>query len=182
MQRPDPTDPPLASVVHRNIRALVEVRAQQYRNQGLQDRAADLITGFTGSMTFVYVHLLLFGVWIVWNLGWIPQLKPFDPSFVVLAMAASVEAIFLSTFVLISQNRMLRVADQRADLNLQISLLTEHELTRLIQMVDALSDRLGLDAVRPPDLEELKRDVQPEAVLHEIHTAEEAVTDQLKAS
>jgi uncharacterized membrane protein len=171
MARPDDT-PPLAGVVHRNIRALLDVREQQFREQSAADRAAGWITAFTGSMTFVYVHLVLFGVWIVWNLGWIPGLKPFDPSFVVLAMTASVEAIFLSTFVLISQNRMLAVADQRADLDLQISLLTEHELTRLIQMVDALASRLGVDVERPADLEELKQDVQPEKVLHEILAAE----------
>ena len=71
----------------------------------------------------------LFGFWIVANLDWVPGVPAWDPSFVVLAMAASVEAIFLSTFVLISQNRM--AADKRADLDLQVSLLAEHEVTRL---------------------------------------------------
>ena len=74
-------------------------------------------------MRFVMIHALLFGAWIVWNLGWIPGLPPFDPTFVVLAMVASVEAIFLSTFVLITQNRMAAMADKRADLDLQVSLL-----------------------------------------------------------
>ena len=80
-------------------------------------------------MRFVYLHLALFGGWIIVNLGLIPGLRPFDPSFVVLAMVASVEAIFLSTFVLISQNRMAAAADRRADLDLQVSLLAEHEIT-----------------------------------------------------
>jgi len=151
MPLPDPDASPLAGVVHRNINALLEVRAQQQRAKSAQDRAADAITAFTGSMAFVYLHLFLFGGWIALNLGWVPGVRPLDPSFVVLAMMASVEAIFLSTFVLISQNRMAKLADQRADLDLQVSLLTEHELTRLIQMVDSLLQRLPVSVERPGD-------------------------------
>jgi uncharacterized membrane protein len=77
-------------------------------------------------MRFVYLHVVLFGVWLLVNLGVVPGVPRFDPSFVVLAMVASVEAIFLSTFVLIMQNRMAATADKRADLDLHISLLTEH--------------------------------------------------------
>jgi uncharacterized membrane protein len=80
-------------------------------------------------VAFICVHAVIFGGWIVVNLGWTP-LPPFDPSFVVLAMVASVEAIFLSTFVLIMQNRLAALADERAELDLQISLLAEHEITR----------------------------------------------------
>ena len=68
-------------------------------------------------MIFVYIHLIGFGIWIIVNLGWTP-LPTFDPTLVVLAMFASVEAIFLSTFVLITQNRMAAQADRRADLDL----------------------------------------------------------------
>jgi uncharacterized membrane protein len=95
-------------------------------------------------MRFVYVHVALYGGWITLNLGIIPGLPRFDPTFVVLAMVASVEAIFLSTFVLISQNRMAAVANKRADLDLQISLLTEHELTKLATIVSAVNRRAKL--------------------------------------
>jgi uncharacterized membrane protein len=78
-------------------------------------------------------------------------------------MMASVEAIFLSTFILISQNRMAAASDRRAELDLQVSLLSEHEITRLVEMVAAIADRLEVD--RPGDVEELKRNVAPEAVL-----------------
>jgi len=71
-------------------------------------RIADAITGFAGSMRFLYIHLLVFGSWILINLGWLPVPR-FDPSFVVLAMVASVETICLSTFVLISS----ALADKR---------------------------------------------------------------------
>jgi uncharacterized membrane protein len=121
-------------------------------------------------MLFVYVHLALYGAWIVVNLGVVPGVPTFDPSFVVLAMVASVEAIFLSTFVLISQNRMAAAADKRADLDLHISLLTEHELTKLVELVTALAAKAGVRADADPEIAEIKKDVAPEAVLDEIET------------
>jgi uncharacterized membrane protein len=155
----------MAGVVERNIRALLAHREREERSKGAQDRIADAITRFTGSMTFVYVHVALFGLWIVVNLGWLPIVPPFDETFVVLAMAASVEAIFLSTFVLISQNRMAALADKRADLDLQVSLLAEHEVTRLLTLVAEIAEKLGIAASRDPELSELAQDVRPEKVL-----------------
>jgi uncharacterized membrane protein len=154
-------------VVERNIRVLVEQEREQGRRRGTQDRIADAITRFTGSMRFVYLHLLVFGGWIAVNLGLLP-IRPFDPTFVVLAMVASVEAIFLSTFVLISQNRMAALADRRADLDLQISLLAEHEISRLIGLVTSIADRMGLEQAGDPELEELARDVEPGRVMDRI--------------
>ena len=167
-KRGDPRlSPRLAGVVERNIKAILARRQMEERGKGAQDRMADRITRFTGSMRFVYLHLALFGAWIVVNLGWTP-LRPFDPSFVVLAMVASVEAIFLSTFVLISQNRMQEMADKRADLDLQVSLLAEHEVTRLVQLVTQIAERMGIEDSRDPELEELAQDVAPEKVLDEM--------------
>jgi uncharacterized membrane protein len=83
-------------------------------------------------------------------------------------MFASVEAIFLSTFVLITQNRMAAEADKRAELDLQISLLAEHEITRLIMLVGALAEHAGIEVPRAEELDELKRDVAPEKVLDRI--------------
>ena len=160
----------MTSVLERNIRALHERRKRDEARKSVQDRVADAITRFTGSMLFVYIHLAVFGLWISVNLGWIPGVPKFDESFVVLAMAASVEAIFLSTFVLISQNRMTAVSDKRADLDLQISLLSEHEITRLIALVSAVAARLGVNPDGDSELEELKQNVAPEAVLDEIES------------
>jgi len=153
------------SVVDRNISALLDRRKAEQRAKGWQDRLADGITAFTGSMTFVYLHALLFGAWVLINLGWVPLLPRFDPSFVVLAMVASVEAIFLSTFILISQNRMQASADRRAELDLHVSLLAEHEVTRLIELVTAIAERMDLAESRNPELKELAQDVKPEKVL-----------------
>lgn len=157
----------LARVVDRNIRALVEREREQERRRSLENRIADAITQFAGSMRFVYLHLLLYGAWIVINLGLLP-IRPFDPTFVVLAMVASVEAIFISTFVLISQNRMAALADRRADLDLQISLLAEHEVSRVIALMTSVAERLGIEEARDPELQELARDVEPARVMDRI--------------
>ncbi len=164
--RPTHSTPPtnMAQIVERNIVALLERRKTDDARKNWQDRLADSVTAFTGSMTFVGLHLLLFGVWIGWNAGWL-GLKPFDPSFVVLAMVASVEAIFLSTFVLISQNRMAALADKRADLDLQVSLLAEHEITRLIILTTEIARKMGIQQANDPEIPELATDVQPEKVL-----------------
>jgi uncharacterized membrane protein len=166
----------MAKVVERNIRALLEQRQEQQGSRSRQEKIADAVTRFTGSMRFVYIHLAVFGTWIVINLGWLPGVPRFDPSFVVLAMVASVEAIFLSTFVLISQNRMSALADKRADLDLQVSLLAEHEITRLITLVTAMAERMGVDQAHDPELSELSRDVRPEKVMETMEAHERDVT------
>jgi uncharacterized membrane protein len=130
------------------------------------------ITRFSGSMAFVYLHLVVVGLWIAANLGWVGGVRPWDPTFVVLAMIASVEAIFLSTFVLITQNRMAAENDRRDALDLQVNLLAEHEITRLIRLVSAIADRVGVD-VGEGELDDLKRDVEPEAVLDALEEAEQ---------
>ncbi|MBA2270147.1 MAG: DUF1003 domain-containing protein [Chthoniobacterales bacterium] len=91
-------------------------------------------------------------------------------------MFASVEAIFLSTFVLISQNRMAEQADKRADLDLQASLLAEHEVMRLVTLVKQIAQRLEIEASRNPELEELEKDVRPEKVLDALEENERRIT------
>jgi uncharacterized membrane protein len=162
----------LADVVHRNIASLQQTRQEFEQQKSTQDRAADKLTAFAGSLLFVYLHAVIVVLWFTINLGLLPGIAPFDPyPFVMLAMVASVEAIFLSTFVLISQNRSAILDEQRAELNLQINLLAEHETTRLIELVDAISQHLGIDVERRPDVDQLKKDVSPEAVLQEIEAA-----------
>jgi uncharacterized membrane protein len=168
-----PAKPPgLGPVLQRNIEALQERRRRDQANATVEERIAESITRFTGSMMFVYLHLAFFGFWIVANLGWIPLIPTWDESFVVLAMMASVEAIFLSTFVLISQNRMQAAADKRADLDLQISLLAEHEITKLATLIAALAEHMGVSTEVDQELGEIAQDVAPEAVLDEIEEAE----------
>jgi uncharacterized membrane protein len=161
-------NPDLADVVERNIHTIIELRRQRERSRGLHDRIADAITAFSGSMAFVYIHAAWFGLWVLLNSPWFGPWR-FDPfPYGLLTMIVSLEAIFLSTFVLISQNRLSEVADQRADLDLQINLLAEHEITRVLKLVDAIADHLGLEASRDPEVDELKHDVAPDIVLREM--------------
>lgn len=156
----------LSSSLRRNIETLRERRRQELIASGKEDKLANAITAFTGSMRFVYVHLALYGGWILSNL--LPGLPHFDPTFVILAMAASVEAIFLSTFVLISQNRAMAATDKRDDLDLHINLLAEHEVTKLIVMVAAIAEKLQVRTGAEQEIGEITKDVAPDAVLSEI--------------
>jgi uncharacterized membrane protein len=163
--------PHLAKVLERNIETLLELRRQLEDARSLQDRIADQITRFSGSMLFVYLHAVWFGVWIPVNLGWLDWIgiSPFDPfPFGLLTMIVSLEAIFLSTFVLVSQNRQAAVEDERADLDLQINLLSEHEITRTLALVDAIAKHLGLPEGDDAEIKELEQEVKPDLVLREL--------------
>lgn len=167
----------LAGVVGKNISDIVEMRAEEERRKSLQERVADVLTLFSGSMVFVYVHTVWFGFWILLNVGWLGN-KPFDPfPFSLLTLIVSLEAIFLSTFVLISQNHASSVADKRADLDLQINLLAEHEVTHLLTLVDAIADHLGIAREKRNDVEELKKNVGTKQVLDELESRENSEKD-----
>jgi uncharacterized membrane protein len=162
-----PDNPELADVIERNIITLVRIRQEEEARKRLGDHVADGITAFSGSMLFVYLHVVIFGAWIFLNT--IGLKKPFDPfPFNLLTMVVSLEAIFLSTFVLVSQNRMAAVADKRADLDLQINLLAEHEITHVLKLVDAIAEHLGIKQEYNPEVEELEKDITPEELLKEM--------------
>lgn len=155
---------PMSERLAANIAAMAERRRRERSEAPLGDRIAQRITCFTGSISFVVLHLVLYGGWIIANLGWIPGVEPWDETFVMLAMEASVEAIFLSTFVLINQNRQGAEADRRAELDLQVSLLAEDELTKLAHLLEAIAERLEVPVERD-SLAEIEKDVDAEAVL-----------------
>ena len=158
----------LARIVERNIATICEIQDRMRDGRSRSDRLADRVNHFAGSMGFVYVHAVWFAAWIAINLGWTP-LRPFDPfPFGLLTMVVSLEAIFLSTFILVSQNRMSEMADKRADLDLQINLLAEYEVTRVLKLVDAIADHFGLEVGEDPEVEELKEEVSPEIVMDEM--------------
>ena len=155
----------LCDTMENNIRTLSDQRHREASERNFQDKVADVITVFSGDMRFVYFHVVAFAVWIVINLPFKGH-KPIDPfPFNFLTMVVSLEAIFLSTFVLISQNRMAAQADRRAELDLHIGLLTEHEMTRAIKMLDAIQDKLGIDNDGDKELHELEQDIRPQDVI-----------------
>jgi uncharacterized membrane protein len=106
-------------------------------------------------------------LWVAINVG--PLIPRWDPSFAILGTVASIEAIFLSTFILIRQNRMADADRKHADLDLQVSLLAEHEVTKVVAIVTAIADHLGLEPdLDREELEELKQHVAPETVLDKL--------------
>ena len=166
----------LADVIDRNISTLLRLREETAQRRPLQAYLADSITWFSGKMLFVYLHVIWFGAWILINEGLLPPFEPFDPfPYGLLTMIVSLEAIFLSTFVLISQNRLSQEADRRADLDLHIGLLTEHEVTRVLQMLDAVHRKLGIEVEGYSELAQLEMETRPEDVLAEIHRLQEDV-------
>jgi uncharacterized membrane protein len=167
-EEPEGTTPLLSHIIERNIRTITRLRRQTARERHVQDRLADAITSLSGSMLFVYLHIFWFGAWLLVNTGNI-GIKPFDPfPYGLLTMMVSLEAIFLATFVLISQNRFSDAADRRMELDLQIGLLAEHEITRVLQMLDAIQDKLGIDNDTDSTLADLEMETKPEDVLAEI--------------
>ena len=125
--------------------------SRTFRERSLEDRLADAITDFAGSMKFVYIHTFWFGLWVVLNGGLLLAmglgLTPFDPfPFGLLTLIVSLEAIFLSTFVMIAQNRLSAVADARAEADYEINLRAEAEVAKLLHLVEALVQHQLLEA------------------------------------
>ena len=161
-------NPLLCNVIERNIRTIIDLRHKAANRRDLEARVSDIITDVSGRMVFVYFHVVWFGLWIILNTGLL-GFKAFDPfPYGLLTMIVSLEAIFLSTFVLISQNRMNELAESRADLDLHIGLLSEHETTRVLQMLDAIQTKLGIENHAESDLADLEMETKPEDVLAEI--------------
>ena len=161
-------NPALNKVIERNIRTIIRLRLKADRERSLHDRIADAITSLSGRMAFVHLHVVWFSVWILLNTGRV-GIQAFDPfPYGLLTMIVSLEAIFLATVVLISQNRLSGEIERRADLDLQIGLLTEHELTRVLQMLDAIQRKMGIDDDEASELADLEMETKPEDVLAEI--------------
>ena len=156
--------PQMLEVVERNINSLLNRKKDEYNKRSLIVKIVDALANFASSIISVYFHFIFFGLWIIWNLGWI-NLKPFDPHFIFLVIFAALETIFLSSFVLISQKLANIEADKRAELDLQIGLLTEHEVTRMMNLVTAIAKKLNIDEAHDKEIEALSKDISPEKVL-----------------
>ena len=161
-------NPALSKIIERNIRTIILLRLKASQERSSQARMADAITSFSGSMAFVYLHIGWFSIWVLLNTGrfGVRAFNPFPYGF--LTMVVSLEAIFLSALVLITQNRLSDEVEHRADLDLHIGLLAEHELTRVLQMLDAIQEKLGVENHAASELADLEMETRPEDVLAEI--------------
>lgn len=167
----------MAGVLDRNIHAIINKRKEEDQNLSWQDRVAQTVTKSIGSIRSVCVHGAIFVTWGLFNIGLVPSLK-FDPGFSILDVLISIEAIILTVFVLVNQNRMVKVDMRHSDLNLQVSLLAEHEVTHLIQLVTAIADKLHLEMAKNPELEELQKGIKPEQILEEIEIRHAKADDE----
>ncbi len=155
-------------LTQRNVEVVARLDEAAQSRRTPTDRAVDGITAFCGRMTFVWVHVAWFAVWIVQNTI-LPKRLHFDPfPFQFLTLAVSLEAIFLSAFILISQNRQGRLAERRSHLDLQINLLSEQENTKMLAMLETIQKNLG---VHDPD---------PEVAMYEEATQPERLVNQIE--
>lgn len=137
--------PPDQNIPDRNIQSILELEKESLQNLSAAERLANSITRVAGSTPFIVFHLVWFVLWIFFNSGLIAAIKPMDAfPFSFLTFIVSLEAIFLSLLVLMTQNRMTRNADKRAHLDLQINMLAEQESTATLQMLEKIAMHLGI--------------------------------------
>lgn len=147
------------SKISRKRQVVKSFEAKMSQQRTFAERIADHVTYIFGDLRFAVLNLAWFLIWIVWNMGWIPGLAPFDPfPFGLLTMIVSLEAIFLSIFVLISQNRSAKTDKLRSEVDLQINLTSEQEITKVLSLLKMLLEKNGFDLSRD---EELPRMMKP---------------------
>ncbi len=153
----------------RGIENLHSLKRETQRRERLSQRVADFFTAFSGSMKFVYLHTGWFLIWVTWNTSLLPGLAPFDPfPFGLLTMIVSLEAIFLSTFVLISQNREAKVSEIRDEIDAQINLYQEQEITQILRIVHRMEKHLGLKDSDERSVRLMEKFVNPDDLFRQI--------------
>jgi uncharacterized membrane protein len=159
----------VAELTQRNITTIATLETAANARRTKTDVIADAIAAFCGSMRFVWVHIAWFGFWLGVNtLAIFPKRWRFDPfPFQFLTLIVSLEAIFLSTFILISQNRQALTAERRNHLDLQINLLSEQENSKMLAMMEAMMKHMGLPDT-DPEVHILEEATQPGKLVEQI--------------
>jgi uncharacterized membrane protein len=157
-----------------NIDAIAKMEHDALGRRTLTERVSDVITKLVGNMGFLLAHLILISGWCLLNLRVVPGLKAFDPfPFGVLALVVSSESVFLTIFVLISQSRMARQSERRSHLDLQVGMLSEQELTTVLQMLRKLCLHLGVN------VDSSEREVQSFSKTTDVHKLASELEDKL---
>ena len=162
------------ALTDRNVRTIVALENSAKSATTAGERLAAHVATFCGNMIFVWVHLAFFAAWIFYNtLPWFaPHGDPFP--FFALTFVVSLEAIFLSAFILISQNEEKRLTKQRSHLNLQITLLTEQENTRMLKILNNIAAKVGAEMDDGLGLATLEESTRPEKLMDQIDAATSA--------
>ena len=154
-------------LTQQNVETVLKLEEAAREQRTRADRVAEVIAGFCGSMTFVWVHVIWFGGWIIFNL--LPGVKHIDAfPFTFLTLVVSLEAIFLSTFILISQNHDSRVSEKRNHLDLQINLLSEQENTQMLTLLQQIAAKVGVDVAHDSHAKVLEQPTKPETLVEQI--------------
>jgi uncharacterized membrane protein len=154
-------------LVRANVRIIAELEAAARLPRTHADRIIEGIARVCGSLTFIYVHGLAFTLWIAINLSPVRRWH-FDPfPFSLLGVIAALEAIFLASAILLVQNRQTQLTERRNHLELQVNLLAEQENTKMLAMLEAIQDRLGISA-GDPEVAALKQATEPGKLAEEI--------------
>lgn len=149
-------------------RHMEAVKARYNASRTPVERAADALTSVAGSTPFLVLHAVWFAVWIAWNVGAF-GLRPFDPfPFGLLTMVVSLEAIFLSIFVLITQSRESEIAELREEVTLAVQLSAEAETTKILQLVLGLYSRMGFPIGRDEALAKMLEPLDQERIEREL--------------
>ena len=157
-----------------NIDAIAKLEHDALSRRTATERVSDVITKLVGNLGFLLAHLLLIFGWCLVNLHVIPGLKAFDPfPFGVLALVVSSEGVFLTIFVLISQGRMARQSERRSHLDLQVGMLSEQELTTILQMLQKLCQHMGVN------VDSSKQEVQSFSKTTDVHKLASELEDKL---
>jgi uncharacterized membrane protein len=132
-------------LVAQNVEAVAQIEAAERGRRSASERFSDALARMAGTGWFVGLHVACFAGWIAWNIGLVSGWPPIDPfPFSFLTLAVSLEAIFLSIFVLISQNNLTRLSERRAHLDLQINLLAEQESTKTVALLERIAQELHI--------------------------------------
>lgn len=158
----------LETETDKNVKKIVDIEAQQKLDRTVGAKISEGIAIFCGSMTFVWVHVAWFGAWILLNSVFGFQFDPFPYTF--LTLVVSLEAIFLSTFILISQNHETLVTERRNHLDLQINMLAEQENTKMLELLGLIAEKVGVSA-DDPAMDILKEEIDPKTLVEQIMSA-----------
>jgi uncharacterized membrane protein len=141
----------------KNVEEIMRLEEEAIRSRSRAENLADRVTTVAGSTPCVMLHVFWFGTWVILNVGLIPGVTPFDPfPFNFLTLVVSLEAIFLTLLVLMSQNRMTKEADKRAHLDLQVNMLAEQEATMILRVVQRIGKHIGLEEETDDDMQRLE--------------------------
>jgi uncharacterized membrane protein len=162
--------PSRSNQAHTNVATIVKLEEEQDQQMSAGERFSAVVARFVGSMGFVFLEIALVVIWLAVNLGLLPGIAPFDLlPFALLWGIVSFEAVLLTAFVLIRQDHMNRKAEHRSHLDLQINLLSEQAATKVIQMLERMSRKMGIESeVIDPESKELAKDTVIESVSREL--------------